>query len=62
MKCNITKVVQYVNVNFLKYSYFCVMVAMNWGSDLTEKCRLNCTYSSHKLLENIKTMLISVTL
>ena len=62
IKWNITKVNQYINVNSLKYSYFCIIVARNWGSDLTEHCRLNCTYSSHKLLKHIRTMLISVTL
>ena len=44
---HITKLVQYANVNSLKYSSFYVIVAKNRGSDLTEHCRLNCTYSSN---------------
>ena len=59
---HITKLVQHANVNSLKYSSFYVIVAKNRGSDLTEHCRLNCTYSSNKLLKHIRMMLISVIL
>ena len=47
--------------NSLKYTYFCFIVARNRGNDLTEHCRLNCTYSCHKRLKHIRTTLISAT-